>query len=237
MDRCRYEAVLFDYGNTLVMYFTREQWPAILEEAIAGVVGVLRARGLPVVEGAPLAAAVEAQRGECADHAVRPLADRLAAIFGLDGGRTDAALVDAMSRAFLTPIFATARPADDVHDALRRLRADGLKVGILSNTPWGTPGALWRDELARHGLLEAVDAVVFCTDTGYRKPAPHGFACLCRRLDVAADRAVFIGDDPRWDLAGPRGVGMDALLIDRTGTRPEADLTTLAELPDRLARR
>jgi FMN phosphatase YigB (HAD superfamily) len=45
---------------------------------------------------------------------------------------------------------------------------------------------------------------------------------------------VFVGDDPRWDIAGPRAIGMDALLIDRTGAAAGADLTTLADLPARL---
>ncbi len=234
MPRYRHEAVLFDYGNTLVSYFTREQWPGVLDEAIAAVADVLRGRGLGVLDGPRLAAAVQAQRGESADHAVRPLAERLAAIFDLADDRADAALVDAMIRAFVTPVFATARLEDDVHPMLRHLRADGLKLGILSNTPWGTPGELWREELVRHGLIEAVDAVVFCTDTGWRKPAPQGFHRLCRLLDVTPGRAVFVGDDPRWDLAGPRAIGMDALLIDRTGTCETADLTTLADLPARL---
>ncbi|MFW6155463.1 MAG: HAD family hydrolase [Planctomycetota bacterium] len=90
--------------------------------------------------------------------------------------------------------------------------------------------------MARHGLAEAVDAVVFCTDTGYRKPAPQGFHRLCSLLDVTPGGAVFIGDDPRWDIVGPRAIGMDALLINRKGTCEAAHLTTLADLPARLGR-
>jgi FMN phosphatase YigB (HAD superfamily) len=38
--------------------------------------------------------------------------------------------------------------------------------------PLGGPAASWKEELARHGRLDQVDAVVFCVDVGWRKPHP-----------------------------------------------------------------
>lgn len=229
-----YDAVLFDYGNTLVSYFPNGQWPNVLDQAIAAVAELLRQRGWPVRDPQALAQAVQAQRGERDDRAVRPLADRLRAVFDLPEDM-EPELSDRLARAFLQPMFVLARSEADVLPALTRLRQDGYKLGLLSNTPWGTPGEIWREELTRHGLADAVDAAVFCTDVGYRKPAPQGFLRLCELLDVAPDRAIFIGDDPRWDIAGPREIGMQALLIDRLGQDEQADLRTLADLPDLLA--
>ena len=40
-----YEAVIFDYGNTLVSYYSREEWPGILDAALAEVAALLRERG------------------------------------------------------------------------------------------------------------------------------------------------------------------------------------------------
>lgn len=237
MTTQRYDAVLFDYGNTLVSYFTREQWPGVLDRAIAAVGDVLRSRGMLRIRGRRLAEAVQARRGEGADRAVRPLAGRLAAIFELAEHEADEALCEELARAFLKPVFACGRLEEDALPTLERLRAAGLGTGILSNTPWGSPGDIWREELDRHGLTAAVDAAVFCTDVGYRKPAPQGFLRLCELLGVAPERAVFVGDDPRWDVVGPRELGMDALLIDRFGERIDGDppdLTTLADLPARL---
>src|ERR1700691_2214694 len=57
----------------------------------------------------------------------------------------------------------------------------------------------WRQELQRRGLLDLVDEAIFCVDVGWRKPAPQIFEHALTRLGVAARRAVFVGDDVRWD--------------------------------------
>ena len=232
----RYDTVLFDMGNPLISYYTGAQWPGVLAEAIEEVAAYLRARGLPV-ETDRLARRVEAERGESDDRRVRPLIDRLARIFRLsDADLLGGAALEICGR-FLRPIFALGRRYDDVPETLSSLRARGLRTGIVSNTPWGSPGDLWRRELARQEVLEAVDAVVFCTDVGWRKPAPQPFERILRRLGVAPDKCLFVGDDPCWDLAGPRGLGMDALLIDRTASgrfAGERPLHSLRELPARL---
>jgi FMN phosphatase YigB (HAD superfamily) len=48
------------------------------------------------------------------------------------------------------------------------------------------------------------------------------FELARERLGVRAEEAVFVGDDLRWDVAGARGAGMEAVLIDRAG-RPAPD--------------
>jgi hypothetical protein len=42
--------------------------------------------------------------------------------------------------------------------------------------PWGSSAAAWRAELNRHGLLAAVDATVFCVETGFANPIQRPFA-------------------------------------------------------------
>jgi FMN phosphatase YigB (HAD superfamily) len=37
------------------------------------------------------------------------------------------------------------------------------------------------------------------------------------RLGVEADECLFVGDDPIWDVVGPEALGMETILIDRTG--------------------
>jgi putative hydrolase of the HAD superfamily len=106
---------------------------------------------------------------------------------------------------------------DDVEPTLARLRGAGIKTAIVSNSPWGSPAALWRKEIERLGLRRQVDADVFCGDVGWRKPARPIFERVLRELGVPAARSLFVGDDPRWDLVGPRALGMRAVLIGRTG--------------------
>jgi putative hydrolase of the HAD superfamily len=78
-----------------------------------------------------------------------------------------------------------------------------------------------------------VNAVVFCSEVGWRKPARQIFDYTLERLHVRPEQCVFVGDDPRWDLAGPRALGMQAVLIDRWGTYregTEAAIEGLGEL-------
>jgi len=229
-----YDAVICDYGNTLVWYYTRDQWPAIREECIAEVAAYLNSKGLFEGDAGSLAERVRSEeRIDSGEHRVVPLEERLVRIFSLERAALEADVAPAMCRLFMQPIFALARRHDDVLPTLNSLRERGLRTGILSNTPWGSPSILWREELDRHRLLSAVDAAVFCCDCGWRKPARQPFDLILEKLGVNADRSLFVGDDPRWDIAGPRAIGMEAVLIDRTGKNADA-IHGLRELLDRL---
>ena len=160
-------------------------------------------------------------------------------IFAASGETLPDELLHAMSQRFLEPIFATARPNPEAAPVLRRIRALGLKLAIVSNTPWGSPSAAWRDELRRWGLLELVDEAVFCVDVGWRKPAPQIFEHTLAHLGVAAQRALFVGDDPRWDVEGARRMGIaPVLLSDDASTASQcptiqrlADLISMLQRP------
>ena len=82
-----------------------------------------------------------------------------------------------------------------------------------------------------------LDVTVFCRDAGWRKPARPIFDHTLERLGVAPRDCLFVGDDPRWDLVGPRAAGIEAVLIDRHGRledRQEQPIRTLHELWSRL---
>jgi len=213
------KAILFDLGNTLVRYYTREEWPGVLEAAIREAAAYLTGRNMWEGDPTSLADRIAAECGEPADHSVKPLEGRLARIFGFaEDALTDDANAG-MCRAFLGPTFARAQLYDDALPTLAAVRARGLKTGIVSNLPWGSPPEPWLEEVARHGLREAVDTIVFCRDVGYRKPARQPFDSAMYQLGLVPSECLFVGDDPRWDIEGPRGLGMDAVLLDRDGTR------------------
>ncbi len=219
------DTVLFDLGNTLVRYYTREEWPAVREGCLAAALELLRERGL--VAGPPdeMAERVAAESGADPDDCrVRPLGGRLGRIFGLPSPAPDE-----VCRAFMAPIFALARIYDDTLPALAALRSRGVRTAIVSNSPWGSPSHLWREHIADLGLADRVDAAFFCGDCGWRKPAPQIFEYVLGRLGLTADRCLFVGDDARWDLAGPEAVGMRAVIIDRSGATP-CTITSLAEV-------
>ncbi len=213
------KAVLFDLGNTLASYYRREEFPPILERAVAGVREHLVSAGYDVAEFEVLLARALTENREAADFRFAPMADRLARVFDVES-MARIALDEALCARFLEPIFAVARVYPDALSTLRRLREHGYRTAIVSNAPWGSPPALWRGELQRLGLTELVDAVVLCGDVGWRKPAKPIFEHVCARLAVRSDECWFVGDELDWDVAGSAEAGMRPVLIDRDGRHP-----------------
>jgi len=229
--------VLFDLGGTLVQYYGRSEIPEVLGEAITAVRGCLSQSGLLRVSEEEMWKRTAEEDYEASDYRVRPAAQRLMRIFQLDEHTCSAALLAAMCCSFLGPVFRRARRYDDAIPVLRRLRSDGCKVAIVSNTAWGSPADLWREEVVRHGLDGLVDVTVFCSDVGWRKPAPQIFHYTLEKLGVGPEECIFIGDDPRWDFRGPQAVGLAAVLLDRGGTMQdvtEERVRDLYEFYDRI---
>jgi len=122
----------------------------------------------------------------------------------------------------MTPILETGYLYDDVKPVLSELRNMGYGVAVLSNTPWGSPSRIWKRELDRFEIAGLVDYIVCCVDVGWRKPDSRVFNYLLDLIDHRAEECLFVGDDPRWDIQGPLEIGMDSLLIDRSGVNEDA---------------
>jgi putative hydrolase of the HAD superfamily len=122
----------------------------------------------------------------------------------------------------------------EVPAVLDALRAAGFRLGIVSN---------WEPRLpqlcASHGILDHFDFVVSSESEGYVKPHPRLFERALELAGVAADEAVHVGDSYPEDVEGARGVGIQAVLVDRgaKGRIPYwPTIRSLAELPSLLAR-
>jgi putative hydrolase of the HAD superfamily len=221
-------AVLFDLGNTLVAYYDGAEFPQVLRECLQQCAAVL---GWPedAARDDALFARAMALNAESPDCAVRPLDRRLSELFGLDGS-VDASTLPRLCDAFLKPIFQRARLDPEAIPVLQSLRERDIKVGIVSNSPWGSSASLWRQELTRHGLLERVDAAVFCGDVGWRKPNPAPFNRALELLQVAPQDALFVGDDVRWDLVGAQNAGLRPVLL-RSTVHRLSDVLDLVDSP------
>ena len=198
----RIRAVLFDLGNTLVTYYATAEFPSVLQRCLQECRDVL---GWPHDSERDHTMFVRAMglNAERPDGAVRALDERLSELFG-GYASLDHATLAAVCEAFLKPIFDLARLDPDALPLLESIRRRGIKTAIVSNTPWGSSASAWRNELARHGLLERVDASVFCGDVGWRKPHPAPFQRALELIHVVPSDAIFVGDDARWDSSVPR---------------------------------
>jgi putative hydrolase of the HAD superfamily len=220
-------AILFDLGNTLVGYYTSSEFPLVLRRCLRECASALGhtedARDEDLFERALLL------NREQSDYAVRPLSARLQELFGADEA-LDEASARALCTAFLKPIFAMARPDPQAVPLLEALRGRGIKTAIVSNTPWGSPADAWRAELIRHGLLDKVDATVFCMDVGWRKPHRAPFDRALSLLEVAPADALFVGDDQRWDIVGAQNAGLRPVLLESIVPKPRRDYLTIPNL-------
>jgi len=117
-------------------------------------------------------------------------------------------------------------PFPDAGPALRRLRADGHVLVVVSN--WDCSLPEW---LRPTGLLELVDEVVSSAVVGAAKPDPAPFRRALELAGVGPEDALHVGDSPENDLAGARAAGVRAVLVDRGGSQlPE--IPTVRSLAD-----
>ena len=223
-------AVLFDLGGTLVRYYDLPAFQGILREAIENAACWLEACGRPGIGKEDLEERARGENHESNDYSVRRLEDRLGRIFEFGPGEVAADLELETCRRFMQPIFSLAEVYPDSLPLLRLLRERGVRTAIVSNTPWGSPAELWREEIERLGILSEVDALFFCRDSGWRKPAAAMFEHVLGAMGLPAAECLFVGDDPRWDIEGPRRVGMPSVLIERAGVSGSPSAGTIFSL-------
>jgi putative hydrolase of the HAD superfamily len=62
------------------------------------------------------------------------------------------------------------------------------------------------------GLAERLDAAVFSSEIGKRKPHPAIFEAVLSRLGVAPEETLFVGDRRYEDVRGAKELGMTTVL-------------------------
>ncbi len=95
---------------------------------------------------------------------------------------------------------------------LRRLRAQGIHLGLITNGP----ADLQREKITMMGLACEVDQLRIAGEEGVSKPDPAIFHRALHAAAIAPDRALMIGDSWEKDILAARAVGMAALWISST---------------------
>jgi putative hydrolase of the HAD superfamily len=91
---------------------------------------------------------------------------------------------------------------------------DALRVRFPMALVTDAQSAYARGELHRVGLLEYFDPIVVSGDYGYRKPDSRLFQIALDRMGVAAEHAIYVGNDMHRDIYGAREVGMRTVMFD-----------------------
>jgi FMN hydrolase / 5-amino-6-(5-phospho-D-ribitylamino)uracil phosphatase len=100
----------------------------------------------------------------------------------------------------------------DAAAVLTALRNRGLATGLLSNTLW--PVSWLRENLARDGVLNLFDVMVFSSELPVAKPHPDIFRAVLDRLGgPPPEDCLFVGDRMFEDISGAQGVGMGTVAL------------------------
>lgn len=93
--------------------------------------------------------------------------------------------------------------------AIATLRQRGYRTAVVSNAD-GRVEALLQDR----GLTEHMEFVIDSEVVGVKKPDRRIFDLAVERLDLPAERVLYVGDLYAVDVLGARAAGLDALLLD-----------------------
>ena len=138
--------------------------------------------------------------------------------------RSRGAAVDA--RRLMAVIAEAGVPRPRMLEAIRRIRARGLRVAALTNNWMGdTPSGAAAPARGARALWERFDVVVESAVVGLRKPDPRIYALVCEKLALAPARVAFLDDIGR-NLKPARELGMATIKVDD----PDAALRELGTL-------
>jgi 2-haloacid dehalogenase len=133
----------------------------------------------------------------------------------LAGGDPDAA-ADAIGLLGSMPAFIEAP------SALERLRGEGLKLGVLTQSTTEAADAVLRFA----GLRDRMDLVIGADATGTFKPDPRAYRAAVDRTDAAGPGDVCLVAAHWWDVTGAKRAGL------RTGWVARRERILLATVPE-----
>jgi len=106
----------------------------------------------------------------------------------------------------------TWHPYEETADVLDSLRALRLRLAVISNWSSNLPHIL-----EHIGLAEYFDDTVVSCIEGFRKPDPQLFEVALKRLGIAPQDALHVGDTLEDDVLGAADAGIRGVLVDRGG--------------------
>ncbi|MBE2202640.1 MAG: HAD family hydrolase [Anaerolinea sp.] len=239
--------IIFDLGGTLVEYAgPYGVWPDLETPGLQAAYAHLQNQGARLPEFAQFRdtgfallparwqGAVEGKRNL---RLAELLHEILHACCGVNGVAPD--WVTAAAAHYENAICAQAHPLDGAQETLAALKAQGYKLGLLSNTMF--TGQAHVNDLRRFGLDGYFDALLFSADVNMWKPQAAPYLQLVEELGGGVETAVFIGDSPEHDIIGAHNAGLRAVLVRSSRfpladhIQPDAIVHSLPELPAVLA--
>jgi len=138
-------------------------------------------------------------------------------------------VVEGMADCYATKRDEELKPFPGAIDTLRRLKAAGIRMGLLTN---GSSDSQ-RGKVDKHGLAELFDHIQIEGEFGIGKPDERAFRNALSVLRARPSEAWMIGDNLITDIRGAQQVGIYAVWVDAPGNGLPAGTTVR---PDRIIR-
>jgi len=103
---------------------------------------------------------------------------------------------------------------DDTEEVLEDIKKNNLKIGILTDVPYGCIKVVI-DDINKIKNNNIIDVILSSVEVGYRKPNIIGYLMLSKKLGVQTDEMIFIGNEEK-DIIGANNAGIISILINRT---------------------
>jgi FMN phosphatase YigB (HAD superfamily) len=103
------------------------------------------------------------------------------------------------------------------------LRARGIPLAIITNSPWDTPARLLRRDLQQWDCDGFFDAFICSGEVPWRKPNPAFMRAAADALAVPPAECLVVGDSLENDIAGARAAEMRSVWINPAGAAAPAD--------------
>ncbi|MBQ6119662.1 MAG: HAD family hydrolase [Clostridia bacterium] len=117
-------------------------------------------------------------------------------------------------RSFVYENFAkTAVRFDEAVPMLLTLKKRGYAVGLITN---GNHALQYR-KLDMIGLRKLFDEIIVSGDVLVEKPDREIFLMMCDKLSLRPEQMIYVGDNPRNDIAGARDAGYHTIWMKSTG--------------------
>jgi putative hydrolase of the HAD superfamily len=194
----KWKAVIFDFFGTLVDNFSLREHEHMLSE-------IAKALSIPRNDFAQIWVATFSER---ATGVFRTVEENIKYACRTLGCPINASKIKVAADIRCRYYQKTLKPRRGVLNVLAQLKAEGYKIGLISDCSTELP-----DVWSSTPFASLVDAAVFSCQVGIRKPNPKIYLFACKQLGVRPQDCLYIGDGSSRELTGAAAVGMQALLL------------------------
>jgi HAD superfamily hydrolase (TIGR01549 family) len=219
MNNRRFEAIIFDLGNTLI-YFDAD-WSQVLPQADQALLSSLRDSGLALDDAFGdvfrnrLGSYYREREMEFIEYTTRYILQSLLRDWGYEDV-SDEVISLALSNLHSVS-QAHWQPEDDMLSTLSRLRAENYRLGMISNAGDDADVQALVDKAEIRSFF---DIILTSATQGIRKPNPEIFRMVLDYWKLLPTQVAMVGDTLGADILGAKNAGIFGIWITRRANTP-----------------